>query len=165
MRCESLQSDKNWPNRSQFWFRTLKAMPIELKWSNFDLEKKIKIVGQVSLNGVQIIKICPKIKGWWCFLCTQCYELKVVHKKQCHLFIFGLFQQFSWELISIQNQNLTNAAQSASFQSTKPKIGSWLISFYWILTICTKFWQKLSHNSDPFYKIRIWLLQLEWQGF
>jgi hypothetical protein len=160
---KSSKSIKNWPNRSQFWFR-MKTMPIELQWSNFDFEKKIKIVRQFSLNGVQIIKICPKIKGWWCFRVLNVVNSKLYTKNSAISLFFGLFQQFSWELISIQNQNLTNAALSAPIQSTKPKIGSWLISFYWVLTICTKFWQELSHKSDPFYKIRIWQM-VKWQWF
>jgi hypothetical protein len=33
-----------WPNKKRtFWFRTLKMMPIELQWSNFDFEKKSKL--------------------------------------------------------------------------------------------------------------------------
>ncbi len=162
MRRESSKSDKNWPNKNQFRFRTLKTMPIDLQWSNFGFEKKIKIVRQFSLNGVQIIKICPKIKGWWCFCVLNVVNSKLYTKNSAISLFIGLFQQFSWELISIQKQNLTNAARSASFQSTKPKIGFCFISFYWILNISTKFWQE-SHKSDPFYKIRIWLLQLEWQ--
>jgi len=31
-RCESLKSNKNLTNSSQFWFRTLKMMPIKLQW-------------------------------------------------------------------------------------------------------------------------------------
>ncbi len=98
MRRESSKSNKNWPNRSQFWFRTLKTMPIKLQWSNFDFEKKIKIVRQFSLNGVQIIKICPKIKGWLFFCVLNVVNSKLYTKNSAISLFFGLLQQFSWEL-------------------------------------------------------------------
>ncbi len=34
------------------------------------------------------------------FLCTQCCELKVVHKKQCHLFIFWLISTIFMRIVS-----------------------------------------------------------------
>jgi hypothetical protein len=109
-------------------------------------------------------------------LCTQCCELKVVHQKQFHHFIFWLIltirTSFSRELshsfdflfkIKIRPLQLNWHC----FKSTKPELDSvqsvivGFISYCWISMICMSFWWKLFHKSEHVSEIRIWLSWLE----
>ncbi len=73
---------RNLTEQGQFWFCTLKTMPIELQWLNFDFELEIEIKTILVKMVCKLLKFVQK-KGIAMFFCTQCCENRHIRLHFC----------------------------------------------------------------------------------
>ena len=153
---------KNWTNRSQLLFHTLKTMLIQLQWSDFKFEETFEIVRQFLLKWCTICYNLPKNKGTAMFFVYsfECTEWST--QTQRSLYFLTDFNNSRTKIVSqfwffIQNWIPTTAARLALFLKYEVINGSCSINFCWISTICTSFWQELSHESEHVFEIEFGL--------